>query len=79
MTGRGLYSEQRLRYNFIIWLKRRIKMSDYITTYTGNHIDPADPDPEAISIRDIANALSLICGLNGHVPYFCSVAQHCLD
>ena len=20
-------------------------MSDYITTYTGNHIDPADPDP----------------------------------
>ena len=42
MTGRGLYSEQRLRYNFIIWLKRSIKMSDYITTYTGNHIDPAD-------------------------------------
>ena len=36
-------------------------MSDYITTYTGNHIDPADPDPEAISIRDIAHALSLIC------------------
>ena len=32
-------------------------MSDYITTYTGNHIDPADPDPEAISIRDIAHAL----------------------
>ena len=29
-------------------------MSDYITTYTGNHIDPADPDPEAISIRGIA-------------------------
>ena len=79
MTGRGLYSEQRLRYNFIIWLKRSIKMSDYITTYTGNHIDPADPDPEAISIRYIAHALSLICRGNGHVRNFWSVGQHCLD
>ena len=54
-------------------------MSDYITTYTGNHIDPADPDPEAISIRDIAHALSLICRGNGHVRNFWSVGQHCLD
>ena len=48
-------------------------MSDYITTYTGTHIDPADPDPEAISIRDIAHALSLICRGNGHVRNFWSV------
>ena len=54
-------------------------MSDYITTYTGNHIDPADPDPEAISIRDIAHSLSLICRGNGHVRNFWSVGQHCLD
>ena len=47
-------------------------MSDYITTYTGNHIDPANPDPEAISIRDIAHALSLICRGNGHVRNFWS-------
>ena len=45
-------------------------MSDYITTYTGNHIDPMNPDPAAISIRDIAHALSLICRGNGHVRSF---------
>ena len=36
-------------------------------------------DPEAISIRDIAHALSLICRGNGHVRNFWSVGQHCLD
>ena len=45
-------------------------MSDYITTYTGNHIDPMNPDPAMISIRDIAHALSLICRGNGHVRNF---------
>lgn len=29
----------------------------YITTYTGNHFDPINPDPELINIVDIAHAL----------------------
>ena len=36
-------------------------MSEYITTYTGHHFKPTNPDPELIRIEDIAHALSLIC------------------
>ena len=32
-------------------------MSEYITTYTGNHFKPTNPDPELIRIEDIAHAL----------------------
>lgn len=51
-------------------------MSDCITTYTGRHIDPVNPDPDMICIEDIAHALSLICRGNGHVQTFFSVGQH---
>ena len=27
----------------------------YITTYTGNHFDPINPDPELINIVDISH------------------------
>ena len=50
-----------------------------ITTYTGKHFDPTQPDIEQIDIRDIAHALSLICRGNGHVKTFFSVAQHCIN
>ena len=53
-------------------------MSNFITTYTGKHIDPTNPDPEMICIADIAHALSLLCRGNGHVHTFWSVAQHCI-
>ena len=53
-------------------------MSSYITTYTRKHFDPANPDPELISIRDIAHALSMLCRGNGHVSTFWSVGQHCI-
>ena len=33
----------------------------HITTYTGNHFDPINPDPELINIVDIAHALPMIC------------------
>lgn len=49
-----------------------------IITYTGYHIDPADPDPDNIFIEDIAHALSLLCRGNGHVHTFWSVGQHCI-
>ena len=50
----------------------------YITTVTGKHFYPLNPDPDDIDINDIAHALSLICRANGHFKYFYSVAQHCI-
>ena len=44
-------------------------MSEFITTYTGKHFKPTDPDPELIDIPDIAHALStalyLLCERSG--------------
>lgn len=54
-------------------------MGNYITTYTGKHFEPADPDPEMIRIEDIAHALSLICRGNGHIKTFWSVGQHSIN
>ncbi|MCR5137444.1 MAG: hypothetical protein K6C12_10135 [Oscillospiraceae bacterium] len=53
-------------------------MSNFITTYTGMHLEPLNPDPDLIRIEDIAHALSLICRGNGHVKTFWSVGQHCI-
>jgi len=33
----------------------------HITTYTGKHFDPTDPDISKVDIRDIAHALSMTC------------------
>ena len=63
---------------FDIIRERRTIMGNYITTYTGKHFEPANPDPEAIRIEDIAHALSLICRGNGHVKTFWSVGEHCI-
>ena len=38
----------------------------YITTYTGNHFDPINPDPELINIVDIAHALPMVGGRTLH-------------
>ncbi len=48
----------------------------YITTCTGKHFDPVNPNIELIDIRDIAHSLSLLCRGNGHVKFFYSVGQH---
>lgn len=40
------------------------------------YIDVFNPDPDAISIQDIAHALSLTCRWAGHLRDFYSVAQH---
>ena len=50
----------------------------YITTYTGNHFDPINPDTELINIVDIAHALPMICRGNGQVSTFWSVGEHCI-
>ena len=51
---------------------------NHITTYTGYHIDPVNPETDKIQIEDIAHALSLLCRGNGHVRTFWSVGQHCI-
>lgn len=51
----------------------------YITTFTGKHFDPTEPDMARVDIRDIAHALSLTCRGNGHVKTFFSVGQHCVN
>ena len=51
----------------------------YITTYTGEHFDPLNPDMTKIKGEDAAHALSLICRGNGHVRSFFSVGQHCIN
>jgi len=51
---------------------------NHITTYTGKHFEPTNPNPELFDVRDIAHALSLTCRGNGHVKTFFSVAQHCI-
>lgn len=53
-------------------------MGDYITTYTGKHFEPANPDSALICIEDIAHALPMICRGNGHVVTFWSVGEHCI-
>ncbi|MBR1931400.1 MAG: hypothetical protein IJ833_08035 [Lachnospiraceae bacterium] len=53
-------------------------MANYITTYSGTHFEPTNPDPNALHITDIAHALSLLCRGNGHVKTFFSVGQHCI-
>lgn len=45
-------------------------------TANGRFVDLSDPQPETISIEDIAWALSMTCRFGGHVARFYSVAEH---
>jgi 5'-deoxynucleotidase YfbR-like HD superfamily hydrolase len=47
-----------------------------IETYRGAFINPLDPDPDLISIEDIAHALAHKCRFNGHCGKFYSIAEH---
>jgi uncharacterized protein len=47
-----------------------------IQTFTGVFINPFDPDPALLDIRDIAHALSNQCRFSGHTKKFWSVAAH---
>lgn len=50
----------------------------FITTFTGLHMDPFNPDASLIRLEDVAHSLSRLCRANGHLRGFYSVAQHCL-
>lgn len=54
-------------------------MAQYITTYTGIHFCPTEPDADGIRIEDIAHSLSMLCRANGHYKEFYSVADHSID
>ncbi|OSZ79307.1 hypothetical protein CAP35_13930 [Chitinophagaceae bacterium IBVUCB1] len=45
-------------------------------TASGKLINIWNPQPDTITISDIANALSKICRFGGHINEFYSVAQH---
>lgn len=50
-----------------------------IMTFTGIFMDPLNPKPEQLEIKDIAHALSMISRANGHFPEIHTVAQHCIE
>lgn len=63
-------------------LKKRaneLKDDTYLKTYTKKKVSVLNPQPSSIDLADIAHALSLNCRGNGQVPYFYSVAQHCIN
>ena len=53
--------------------------ASFIQTYSGRKLDFRNPDPEAITLEDIAHALSQIVRFGGHISRFYSVADHSLN
>lgn len=51
---------------------------DWFVTASGRRLYILDPDPEELSIEDIAQGLSRICRFGGHTREHYSVAQHSL-
>jgi predicted RNase H-like nuclease len=54
-------------------------LNKYITTFSKIHFAPTEPKAEDIKVEDIAHALSLLCGANGHFKRFFSFAQHSIN
>lgn len=48
----------------------------WITTSSGLHFYPRDPEGSTYRIKDIAHALSQLCRFAGHCKEFYSVAEH---
>lgn len=48
----------------------------FIVTYSGEIIEPLNPNLDAINIEDIAHSLANQCRFTGHVRKFYSVAEH---
>jgi hypothetical protein len=53
------------------------KAALFIETYTGRAFYPLQPELEALSVIDIAHALSNQGRYSGHTAFFYPVAQHC--
>lgn len=52
--------------------------SNWLATNTGKIIDLLNPDPEQITMGDIANNLGKMCRFNGQLKQWYSVAEHCV-
>lgn len=50
-----------------------------MTTYSGLEFDPMCMTQKDVRIGDISHALSLLCRGGGHLKYFYSVGQHCIN
>lgn len=50
-----------------------------MNAFSGRHFDPIKMTAEDVDVTDIAHALSLLCRGGGHLRYFYSVAQHCIN
>lgn len=48
----------------------------YITTFTGIHFSLVNPQPDMVTIEDIAHHLGMVCRWAGATNTFFSVAQH---
>ena len=59
-----------------IFAERLKKIGGWIQTHTGKQFWPMDPNPDAISIIDIATSLSRVNRFTGHTIFCYSVAQH---
>ncbi len=53
-------------------------MTPFIYTASGRRLNPLDPDPEQLDIKDIAHALACCNRFAGHCREPVSVAQHCV-
>lgn len=54
-------------------------MGNWLGTFGGKRIDLDTPDPEQVTLEDIACGLSKLCRFNGQIDTFYSVAEHCLN
>src|SRR5258708_5991192 len=48
----------------------------WIITYTGLKFYHLNPQPDMVTVEDIAHSLSQLCRWTGHSRFFYSVAQH---
>jgi hypothetical protein len=51
----------------------------WIQTFSGNMVEPLDPDPESLCLTDIAHSLSMQCRFTGHTKTFYSTARHSIN
>lgn len=52
------------------------RIGDYIQVNSGRHFYVLDPQPEDITINDIAHSLANICRFTGHANRFYGVGEH---